>query len=488
VFRSFRARLIATVILLIAVTAGLVAVSSYALVRTSLRRQLVDDAVARAEFNITVLAAPDQLPENARRADFEASGLADRFLLRGTGGVHVEFADGDTYASSLGLFAAGDVVSPALRDIVAAGEFGYEFVTVDDEPTLVVGGRRPAMGPDFYFFFPASEVADTLSQLARVLLIASLSVLAIGALGAGLVARRVLRPVAVAGHAAGLMAQGRLDVRLPAETSDELGTLAIAFNQMAAALERQIEALVEAHDRERRFVADVSHELRTPLTALVNEAEHLRRRVDRLSDPDRRVAEMLVGDVDRLRRLVEDLLEVSRLDATPTEPLLSAVDLRRFLAAVVAERYPEAELHVPDSMSPIHTDRRSLERIVGNLLDNARVHAPGAPVTVSATSSVGSLEITVADAGPGVPESELPHVFDRFYTADPARRGGSGLGLAIARRHAHHLGGDLTAGPGPAGGLAFVLRIPVTESLPPRDGAETSAHQSEGGNRIGDTQ
>ncbi len=469
---SFRARLIATVIALIAVTAGLVAITSYLLVRTSLRGQLVDDGVARAEFNITVLATTDQLPADTGRGEFEASGLADRFLLRGTGGVYVEFPDGDSFASSLSLLGAGELLSSELRAIVAGSSYGYEFLSIDDRPNLVVAGRRPPAGPDFFFFDSAADVEDALDQLARVLAIAGVGVVALGALGAGLIARRVLRPVAVAGEAAGRMAAGDLSVRVPAERHDELGRLAVAFNQMAASLERQVDALVQAHDRERRFVADVSHELRTPLTALVNEAARLRDRLDQLPDTDRRVGEMLVADVGRLSTLVEDLLEVSRLDSSTGEPELSPVDVRRFLEAVIADRHASAILHVTGSIGSIVTDRHSLERIVGNLLDNARTHAPGSPVAVTVARDGNALVIAVADEGPGVPPAELPRLFDRFYKTDASRQGGSGLGLAIARQHAGRLGGELTVRPGSEAGVVFELRLPVTESLHPGDLSE----------------
>ena len=146
-FRSFRSRLIATVIVLIAVTAGFVTVLSYVLVRNSLRGQLVDDAVARAEFNVTVLASTEQLSIDAGRVEFEASGLADRFLLRGTGGVYVRFADGDTYSSSLDLPATNDLLSIELRRIVDQGDFGYEFIEGDETSSLVVAARRPPAGP-----------------------------------------------------------------------------------------------------------------------------------------------------------------------------------------------------------------------------------------------------------------------------------------------------------------------------------------------------
>jgi len=485
-FRSFRARLIATVIALVGVTAGLVAMSSYVLVRSSLRSQLVTDSVARAEFNISVLATPDQLADDAGAADFESSGLTDRFLLRGTSGVFVEFAGGETFASSLALVGAGELLSPQLRDVVAAGNYGYEFTDLEGEPILVVAGRRPPAGPDFYFFYTAADVGGTLDRLARVLIAASAAVILIGALGAGLIARRVLRPVRVAGEAAGRMAEGDLAVRVPEDGSDELGMLAEAFNRMAASLEDQIGELVAARERERRFVADVSHELRTPLTSLVNAAARLERSLGALSETDRRVGELLAADVARLRHLVEDLLEVSRLESAPTAPEITDVDLPRFLAAVAADRHPDAQVAVGAEIGNLRLDRRSLERIIGNLLDNAHSHAPGAPVVVSAGLDDRGLAIVVSDQGPGVSAGELAHLFDRFYKTDSSRQGGSGLGLAIARRHAERLGGSLTVRPGEPRGLVFELQLPVTESLHPGDPAENSTTDPEGARRSQD--
>ncbi len=479
-FKSFRARLIATVIALIGLTAGIVGTVSFVVVRSSLRSQLVDDSVARAEFNITVLASTDQLPAGAGRAELEASRLTDRFLLRETGGVFVEFADGDQFASSLGLLAADAALSSDLRAIVAQGRFGYEFLTLDEDAMLVVGGRRPEIGPDFYFFYSANSVANALSALARVLLVVGLGVTTLGALAAGVIARRVLKPVAVAGDAATRMAEGDLTVRVPAGTHDELGRMAIAFNTMAASLERQIGELVAAHARERRFTADVSHELRTPLTALVNEAAHLKDRLGKLSESDRDVGDMLVADVGRLRSLVEDLLEVSRLDAGVSGIDVAEIDVERFLEAVIADRHPQTVRRFEGaSLGTIRTDQRSLERVVGNLLDNARHHAPRAAVSVSAAVDDQWLRIAVADEGPGVSAEDLPHLFDRFFKSDPSRQGGSGLGLAIAQQHARRLGGEISARAGDHGGLVFHVELPVSESLHGGDVHENRPAQSE---------
>ena len=154
-----------------------------------------------------------------------------------------------------------------------------------------------------------------------------------------------------------------------------------------------------------------------------------------------------MADVGRLRTLVDDLMEVSRFDAGAEQIAVEPVDLARLVRSVAAARLPEATL---DRARPtplvIDTDPRRLERILGNLLDNAREHAPGAPVEVSLSTDAGELVLAVLDRGPGVPPDRLERIFERFYKADPSRHGGSsGLGLAIAAEHAALLGGYLTA-------------------------------------------
>jgi two-component system sensor histidine kinase MtrB len=124
----------------------------------------------------------------------------------------------------------------------------------------------------------------------------------------------------------------------------------------------------------------------------------------------------------------------------------------------------------------VDSDPRRLDRILGNLLDNARAHAPGVTVEVALTTTREGTMVSVADRGPGVPADALPRLFDRFFKADPSRRaGGSGLGLAIAAEHAALLGATLRARGRPGGGMIFVLALPVTRSLPPGDAADTDA-------------
>ncbi|MCJ7756455.1 MAG: HAMP domain-containing histidine kinase, partial [Thermoanaerobaculales bacterium] len=340
---GFRTRLVATFIGLITVTVITLGFGAYLFVGSSLRGQLVEDAVQRTNFNLAVLAY-EWLDEDPTAAEYVASPLADALALRGDVDVYVDFGDGNPFLSKPAFLTTLDLVSSDLIEIVATGNVGREWVEVDGTPYLVTAGRRPPVGPDFYFFHPAADIEAGLDRLRQALLAGGLVLLLIGAVAGNWVARQVLRPVRQASGAALEMAGGDLSVRLDIGSHDEFGAWADAFNRMAQSLEDTIRRLEEARARERRFVADVSHELRTPLTGLVNEAALLKDHLDKIPGDGNRIAELLVSDVDRLRRLVDDLLEISRLDAGAHETRPERIDLRSFLAAVIKDRLPAAHL------------------------------------------------------------------------------------------------------------------------------------------------
>ncbi len=313
-------------------------------------------------------------------------------------------------------------------------------------------------------------------------MVGALVLVALALLAARLVARGVLAPVEAASRAAERIELGDFSARVPVTSNDEFGAWADRFNRMAAALEETIGRLRAAQGQNRRFVADVSHELRTPLAALVAEASILRDDLDSLPAGTRRAGELLIGDVARLRTLVDDLMEVSRFDAEAEQFASQSVDLVRVVETVVANRLPEAHLMMPSGPVIVETDPRRLERIVGNLLDNAREHAPGSPVEVSLVATDDELTVAVEDRGPGVEEDRLDRIFERFYKADPSRHGGSsGLGLAIAAEHAALLGGELRASNRPGGGLRIELRLPVTGSL--QSGDHLATGRADGGSQ-----
>lgn len=471
--RGIRARLTATLLALVALTASVLGVGSYLFVDYGLHAQVLEDAKNQARFDFSVLI-PDRLPADPTLDDVVASRLGDTFRQRGVETI-VDLGQGDPFYSSPGLQGALDRLPPDLRTRVAAGELAYAWTQVGASPALVVGGSLGPSGPAFYFVHDVGELETTLGQLRLALGGGALVLILVALVAARAIARGVLSPVEAASRAAQRIEQGDLTARVSVTSRDEFGVWAERFNRMAAALGETIGRLEAAQAQNRRFVADVSHELRTPLAALVAEASILREHLDVLPPDSRRAGELLVADVARLRALVDDLMELSRFDAAAERVSAEPVDLGRLVATVVQARLPGARLELPDPPVTIESEPRRLERIVGNVLDNTREHAPDAPVEVSVATDGGDVVVAIADAGPGVPADQLGRIFERFYKGDPARHdGSSGLGLAIAAEHAALLGGSLRATKRVTGGLRIELRLPrartrVTESLPDGD-------------------
>ncbi|MGH3042958.1 MAG: ATP-binding protein [Gaiellaceae bacterium] len=454
-----RRRLTLAFALTAGIAAAALAAGSFLLVRDARLSDSRDRALEQSRFNLVL--ASEVLPAEGPDALLEAYARRGSFET-------VLLADGASFPSSLSL---GEEQVPAdLRVLVAEGELAYERIEVAGTRYLVTGGQVPGNEEDeAYFFFSEDDLWNDLADLRTILLVGLGLVVVAAALAGALLARRTLAPVARASTAAHSLAEGLLDTRLPVESADEFGAWAASFNEMADALEAKITALSEAQARERRFTADVAHELRTPLTAIVNEASLLAEHLERMPAEARRPAELLVEDVSRLRDLVEDLMEISRLDAGTQPVRPESVDLGSLVAAAVRARSWQDRVDLDPGEVVLTSDPRRVERIVANLIGNALEHG-GRDVSVRiGADSLGAF-VEVADRGPGVAREDLPHLFERFYKADPARAGrGTGLGLAIALENARLLGGDIDVWSETGVGTRFTLRLPVTEPLP--DGA-----------------
>jgi two-component system sensor histidine kinase MtrB len=442
-----------------ALTAGIAALAlaagSFFLVREARLTDSRDRALEQSRFNLVLAAEvlPTEGPEALLEA-YERRGTFETVLL----------VDGESLASSLTL--SEEQIPADLRALVAEGDLAYERTEVADTRYLVTGGEVSGTdGDEAYFFFSEEDLWNDLDDLRTILLVGLAIVVVVAALAGALLARRILAPVARASTAAHSLAEGLLDTRLPVESEDEFGLWAASFNEMADALAGKIEALSEAQARERRFTGDVAHELRTPLTAIVNEASLLSEHLERMPPEAQRPAELLVEDVKRLRDLVDDLLEVSRLDSGTQPVRPERVDLGSLVAAAVRARGWEERVRLEAVEVVLTTDPRRVERIVANLVGNALEHG-GRDVSVRVGADGLGAFVEVADRGPGIAREDLPHLFERFYKADPARTGrGTGLGLAIALENARLLGGDVAVWSEPGQGSRFTLRLPVAEPL-----------------------
>lgn len=438
-----------------------VAVSSYLLVRQA----WLEDSLRRADADVRyqLVLAEQFLPlGDARQASLlDSFARSDRDVVLVSGGVAAPSNP-----------AVDPPIPAGLQDSVAEGQLAYQRVAAGGRELLLVGGRIGGSAAQLYVVYSEDRIHDDLAQLRTVLLTGALAVTLVAALVGYALARRTLEPVGRAAAAARAVAGGLLTTRLPVSANDEFGAWAASFNRMAEALEAKIEALSQAQERERRFTADVAHELRTPVTALVAEASLLREHVAELPAQARRPAELLVGDVVRLRQLVDALMEISRLDGGREVVRDQPVDLVEVVRAIIAARGWGEQVRFDAPPVMVHTDPRRLERVLANLIANAVEHG-GAGVEVRlGPAGPAVVRVDVADRGPGIAPEHLPHLFDRFYKADPARASaGSGLGLAIARENARLIGAGIEVRSEQGVGTEFRVTLPVTRLLPGSEAA-----------------
>jgi two-component system, OmpR family, sensor kinase len=313
------------------------------------------------------------------------------------------------------------------------------------------------LGPVIVFSGPASDIVGSVSTVRHQILVAGGIALLLALVGSYLLARALSQRVKRLELAAEQVAAGHFEHPIPVDSSDELGQLAIAFNQM----QRQLAQLESAR---KKFIATASHELRTPIFSLGGFVELLE---DEDLNPETRARflEQVKDQVERLRKLSVDLLDLSRLESGSLELRPEQVDLGEITRSVSAEFEPvlpqhDSQLEVRLTSGPIEAtcDPVRVAQIVRILVDNALVHTPaGSRIVVSARRSDGHVRLAVRDDGEGIDPRALRRIFEPFFTADDAQ--GSGLGLAIASELAEAMAGRLSVQSAP-GETTFTLELP----------------------------
>jgi two-component system OmpR family sensor kinase len=394
----------------------------------------------------------------------------DGGILQSKGLQAVSPADDNVWRKSL------EKGKPVGGKAVFAGDNDYVVAVPVDPPNStmqVIDEARVVEALKSYD--DTEESLDTFGTLLATSIGAAF-LLSIG--GAYLLAGAALRPVDSVTSAASKMGEGDLSERLPvANPKDELGRLVITINDLLSRLEAAFVRREEALERQRRFAADASHELRTPLTAIGGHAGMLKEWA--LSDPQigPESVEAIKRESERMKGLVESLLELARGDEG-AELKIGSHDL-----AAVAEEAAQAtrdanngnvsiECLIPNGEVEATFDRDRAFQVAAILLDNAVRYTPeGGIVTVGVREDDDRVALEVSDTGVGIPEDQLPLIFERFYRADPSRsEGGVGLGLSIARQIAESHGGQIRAQSTPGTGSTFTLLLPKRSrtSIPER--------------------
>lgn len=386
-----------------------------------------------------------------------APETSSRFIRVTQGGMNVLYQSGSPEDGSFNaqVIALPREHSPELR-IEAAGEDEELMIkseTVDSEigPLLVEYGA------------PLGPVTLALNRMALALVLGAPIVIAIAGFGAYKLVGHTLSPVLRMTQSAEEISLHNLNQRLPlTHSGDEVETLAEALNRMIARIDASVE-------QTRRFVADASHELRTPLAILRGELENVVNR-NQLAPHTKETLGSNLEEVERLGKVVEGLFALSHLDAGEAYHVSEVFDLAK-LAETTTEQMCllaedkniglEAKVGGPIM---VKGDSARLKQVIVNLVDNAIKYTPaGGRVEVKVSASGNEVVLEVKDNGIGIPQRDLPHIFERFYRVDKARTrelGGAGLGLSIVKSICAAHGADIQVKSVEKEGTQFFVRLP----------------------------
>jgi len=280
------------------------------------------------------------------------------------------------------------------------------------------------------------------------------------------------RPLEDLVAAAGRLAGGDRSARVEVGGFSETAALGTAFNEMAAELEREASQRDQLDRLKDEFVLTASHELRSPLTSVQGFAELLMLERDSLSQKQIETVEIILDNCRHLVHLLNDLLDLARSDAgrlavkpepTAAGPLID--DAVRLMRAQTDASQQALTTQIEQGLPLIEVEADRIRQVLVNLLTNAHDYSPeGASIEVTAHRDGAEVEIAVTDDGPGIPDSQLPHVFERFTRGDAGmtqRVGGTGLGLAIAKSLVELHGGTIVAESVPGEGSTFRVRLPA---------------------------
>ena len=504
---TLRARLVAGLVVLMAVGLGIFGVTMYELYSSSQYRQLDSDLQSSVPLVTQELSekAGVQLSPAGRSAHnaggygpgagFSTMGSESQAMpgsaVQGApppgygggrpGGPPVLVAPG-TYGELLNssgqvlyhLYQVTSTSEPRVTASLLAESKGRQRVQLGSASGtagwLAYIGPQLANGDRVVVALPTGEVTSSLNRLVVIEVLGGVGLLLILSVGAGLVLRRGLSPLERMADTAKEIADGDLDQRVQVGTqTTEVGELAVAFNTMLDEIQQAFSERDATEDRLRQFLADASHELRTPLTSIQGFAELFRLGTDNARVDTATIIRRIEEESGRMKGLVEDLLLLARLDQV-RQAEHSPVDLSVLAADACSDAIAAAPGRTVTLFAPqpvvVLGDEAHLRQAMANLVTNAVKHTPpDSAIEVSAQLESGSAVVRVRDHGPGLDEDALAHVFDRFWQKDASRSGqGAGLGLAIVAAVAAEHDGSVTAANAADGGAVFTVRLPLVPS------------------------
>lgn len=465
-FQSLRWRIQAWHALLLLLVIVAAVMPSWHFARESLLRQ-IDDDLERMERELVrtimkelearrgELSAPLPLEEFVRLLQSgevaPPASLLESFRGIGPGSAYFSIRDLDGTV----LIESENVPTDMVFVPVSDSEVSESSRSIDRRRELARAlplGLKIAIGRDI------TPELESLRSMAAIHAGIGFSVWIAGLVGGWWLSGRAIRPIATISHTASRIAEGDLSERIDPRAMDT------ELAQLSRVLNDTFDRLETAFQRQRQFTADASHELRTPIATLLSETQRLLRRERAFEEY--REGLKTCGEIGvRMKGLVESLLLLARQEEETSPVPDSACEVSEVIRAVAQEAAPLAEakgrtLTLELSEARVHGSDEAIAILMRNLIGNAIDH--GGDTIVRCRAVDDEVRVQVEDCGPGIPEDDLPRLFDRFFRVDPARTGGSGhsgLGLAIAKTIVENLHGSLKASNREGGGAAFELRL-----------------------------
>lgn len=468
-FRSLYARMMVLVMAVLMLAMGLLSMLLY----ISIREDRID-----ARLNELATQATEVAYLASQRSIVNLT--TDRYLIWKIQNIQAGFDAGILVLDRLGRSIHTGIEDGALQGLSLEQASAYlKTVQQTGEPIRV---RTPAEGREgdttFTVVVPwkqfdvvmgaviihtnAQTIQASYKNILRQMAYAMATAIALAGVLFLLATRSISRPVGQMANAAERIARGEFDEQIQVRHKDEIGRLAVAFNRMSSDLKN-------VEEMRRSFVSDVSHELRSPLTSMQGFLQGMLDGTIPCEDRDQYIR-IVMEETRRMNKLVTSLLELSRIESGKVPLHLTRFDINEVIRRVlirqearIDEKRLEVDVEFRQEPCMVRADMDRIEQVVTNLVDNAVKYVQEGGRLTLWTHTVNNLaHVTIADNGPGIPEEELPFVFERFYTVDKARTSGkgTGLGLSIVKKIMELHGQSVRVASQAGKGASFIFTLP----------------------------
>lgn len=317
-----------------------------------------------------------------------------------------------------------------------------------------------------YVLSSIEEIKPAIQEVRNMILLSGIGAFFLALSLTWVISRKFSIPLIQMENTTRQIAKGKLDSKVKVMSRDEIGSLAQAINDLALDLDRYQETRKE-------LFSNISHELRTPITSLKGYTRMLKEKGYETEEEKNQILDFIGQESERMDRLIEDVFDLSKMEVGKANLQLEWIDLTEIIEHVVRKTAWKAEekglkikMEVPLDLPLFYGDGLRMEQILINLLENAIMYTEKGVITLRATTDQHQLLISIEDTGIGIPEEELPHIFERFYRVEKSRsrkHGGTGLGLAIVKQLVELQGGAIQVFSQTGKGTRFELVFPIDQ-------------------------